>query len=225
MEGLDRLKLLVNNDIKKITDKKILILGLGGVGGYALESIVRSGVKKVIIVDADKFDITNLNRQLMATQKTIGLNKTDVYEKRIKEINPNCEVVKITEFIDEKNIDILFNEKFDYAIDACDTLITKYYLIKKCLEKDIKFISIMGTGNKLDPSKLEITDLKKTTYDPLARKLRYFFKNEKRRIPVICSTEQPIKNKENIIGSTSFVPPTAGLLATSYIINDILKGD
>lgn len=224
MEQLQRLELLIGNKIEKLVNKTILVLGLGGVGSYTLESIVRTGVKKVIIVDADKIDITNLNRQLMATHSTIGLNKTDVYEQRIKDINPNCEIIKITKFINENNIDELFINDFDYAVDACDTVNTKYLFIKKCLEQNKKIISVMGTGNKLDPSKLELTYLEKTTYDPLAKKLRSMLK-EYKRIPVICSEEQPIKNELNVIASNSFVPATAGLLATSYIVNDILKGE
>lgn len=224
MDQLQRFELLIGDKIKLVTNKTILILGLGGVGSYALESIVRSGIKKVIIIDSDKIDITNLNRQLMATHKTLGKYKTDVYEKRIKEINPSCEVIKITNFINQDNIDSLFEIDFDYAIDACDTVNTKYLFIKKCIEKNKKIISIMGTGNKLDPSKLEITYLEKTSYDPLAKKLRLMLK-EYKKIPVICSKEQPIKNEFNIIASNSFVPATAGLMATSYIVNDILKGE
>ena len=224
MEQLQRFELLIGSKLELVTNKTILILGLGGVGSYALESIVRSGVKKVIIIDADKVDITNLNRQLMATHNTINKYKTDVYEDRIKEINPSCEVIKITEFINQDNIDKLFEIEFDYAIDACDTVNTKYLFIKMCLEKNKKIISIMGTGNKLDPCQLEITYLEKTTYDPLAKKLRGMLK-EYKRVPVICSKEQPIKNELNVIASNSFVPATAGLLATSYIINDILKGE
>lgn len=225
MENLSRLKLLVQDKIDLIKNKTVLILGIGGVGSYTLESIVRSGISKVIIVDGDTFEESNINRQLMATTKTVGLKKVDVYESRIKEINPNLEVIKINEFIDETNIDKIFDYDIDYAVDACDTVNTKYLFIKKCLDNNIKFISVMGMGNKLDPSKIEITELKKTEYDPLAKKLRNMLKDENRKIMVVSSKEEPIKNKENIISSNAFVPAVAGLFASSYVINDIIKGD
>lgn len=225
MEQLKRLELLVNSDnIKKIQNKTILILGLGGVGSYATESLVRSGINKIIIVDNDIVDITNLNRQLMSLHSNIGKYKVDIWEDRIKDINPNCEVIKIREFITKENIDILFKENIDYIVDACDYMETKKELIKKSLEKNIKLISSMGTGNKMDPTKLEITDLTKTSYDPIAKILRKFIKDERinKKIMVICSKEMPISINSKIIGSNSFVPATAGLLCASYIINDII---
>lgn len=220
----NRLELIIGNKIDLIKNKTILIIGLGGVGGYALESIVRSGIGKVIIVDYDIVDKTNLNRQILSLNNNIGLKKVDVAYKRIKEINENCEVIRIDERITETNIDILFKEKIDYIIDACDTVETKKELIRQCLNRKIKFISSMGTGNKLDPTKLEIIDIRKTSYDPLSKKLRKMVKDERIRekIMVVSSTEQPIKTNTKIIGSTSFVPAVAGLLCASYVINDII---
>ena len=226
MQQLERLELLVGEEnLNKIKDLKILILGLGGVGCYATESIVRCGIKTVIIVDRDVVDITNLNRQLIALHSTVGQNKTDVFEKRIKDINPDCEVIKITENIDVSNIELLFKYNPDYIIDACDTVTTKKELIRQCLKRKIKFISSMGTGKKLDPTKLEIIDIRKTSYDPLAKTIRKMVKDEKLngKITVICSKEVPKKIESNIIASNSFVPSVAGLLCTSYVINDILK--
>lgn len=221
---LNRLELIIGkNNIDKIKNTTVLVLGLGGVGSYATESLVRSGIGKIIIVDKDIIDITNLNRQLMTLHSNIGKYKTDVWENRIKDINPNCEVIKIREFITKDNIDILFKEKIDYIIDACDTIEVKKELIKKSLKNNFKLISSMGTGNKFDPSKLQIMDLNKTSYDPIAKILRKYIKDEKinKKIMVICSNELPIKTNTKTIGSNSFVPATAGLLCTSYIINDI----
>jgi len=220
-----RLELLVENKINLIKDKTVLVLGLGGVGGYVVEALVRSGIGRIIIVDNDKVDITNLNRQIIANHSTIGMDKVDVMEERIKSINPKCKVTKIKEFIIKENIHLLFNDEIDYVVDACDTVLTKMELIKECLKRKIKFICSMGTGNKLDPTKLEIIDIRKTSYDPLARVLRKMVSDEKikDKILVVCSKELPRKTNSKTIGSTSFVPGTAGLLCAAYIINDIVR--
>ena len=220
MYMFERVELLLNEDINKLKDKVVLVLGIGGVGSYTVETLIRNPIKKIIIVDSDIIDITNLNRQLFTNQNNIGLKKVDELEKRIKSINPYIEIKKIDKFIDENNINLLFEEKVDYIVDACDSLKTKECLIKECLKRKIKFISSMGTAKKLDPTKLKITELSKTSYDPIAKKLRKTFKNSK--VIVICSTEKPKEIKK--LGSISFVPSVAGILITSYIINDILKG-
>ncbi|MBR1376642.1 MAG: tRNA threonylcarbamoyladenosine dehydratase [Bacilli bacterium] len=214
---------VIGDKINLIKEKSVLIIGLGGVGGYALETLVRAGIGKVIIVDNDTIDITNLNRQIISTKSNIGLKKVDEWEKRIKDINPNVEVVKYDLFITEDNIDMLFKDKIDYVVDACDTINTKKAIIRICLKNKIKFITSMGTGNKLDPSKITIEDIRKTSYDPIAKILRKMVKDEKikEKIMVVSSKEEPkIKGK---VGSISYVPATAGLYITSYIINDILK--
>lgn len=219
----DRLEILIGQDnIKKIQDTNVLIIGLGGVGSYAAEAIARSGFLNITIVDNDIVDISNINRQLIALNSTIGKNKTDVMYERIKSINNNINIRKITEYINKDNISLLFTEKIDYIIDACDTIETKKELIRICTKKNIKLISSMGTANKLNPSKLEIIDIRKTSYDPIAKILRKMIKDEKikTKIPVVCSTEVPVKNKK--LGSNAFVPATAGLMCASYIINDIV---
>ena len=141
MEELARLNLLIPDKISSIQNKTVLIIGLGGVGGYALENIVRCGVKKVIIVDNDIIEKSNLNRQIIALNSNIGKYKTEAFKSRIMDINPNCEVKTITSFIDEDNIDLLFEDDIDYLIDACDTIKTKELIISKCLAKNIKFIT------------------------------------------------------------------------------------
>jgi len=228
MEELSRLEALIGkNNIEKISNLTILVIGLGGVGGYAVESIVRSGIKKIILVDSDTIDITNINRQLIALQNNVGKNKVEESEKRIKDINPNIEIKKIKEFITKENINLLFEEKIDYLIDACDTIETKKSIIRECIKRKIKFITCMGTGKRLDPTKLQITDVRKTNYDPIAKIIRKMVKDEeiKEKIYTICSNEPPIKTNNNVIASNSFVPATAGLLCTSYIINDVIKGE
>ena len=219
----ERLELLVGEKISDIQNKTVLILGLGGVGSYACESLVRSGISNLIIVDNDTIDITNLNRQLMTNIDNIGEYKTDVWEKRIKLINPDCKLIKITEFINKDNIDILFKNKIDYVIDACDTIDTKVLIINKCMKENIKIISCMGTGNKMDPSRLKIMDISKTSYDKLAKVMRKKL-NEIgiKHVKVVCSDESAYTKIDKTIPSNSFVPATAGLLMTSYIINDIV---
>lgn len=222
---LERLRLQIKEaNLDKIKNTTVLIIGLGGVGSYATESLTRSGIGRLIIIDNDKIDITNLNRQLMTLHSNIGEYKTDVWESRIKDINPNCKINKITDFITKDNINQLSNYSIDYIVDACDTIETKKELIRYAINNNIKIISSMGTGNKLDPSKLKIMDIRKTSYDPIAKILRKMVKDEriKTKIPVVCSDEVSIKTNSRTISSNSFVPATAGLLITSYIINDII---
>lgn len=227
MDEFQRLKLLVGDKYELLNNKTVLIIGLGGVGGYALESIVRCGIKNVIIVDADFVEASNINRQIIALNSTIGQYKTDAFEKRINDINPNCHVKKITEYINEDNINLLFEDKIDYLIDACDTINTKCLIVSECIKRKIKFITCMGTGKKLNPELLKIKELSKTSYDPIAKKMRKYVKDNhiKEKIYVVSSEEEPKKEESNIIPSISFVPGVAGLLLTSYVINDILKGE
>lgn len=224
MNQFERFELLVHDKINDVYNKTVLIIGLGGVGSYAVEALVRSGISNLIIVDNDTIALSNLNRQLMAYQNNIGNFKTDEIEKRILSINPNANVIKITEFIDLNNIDKLFEYKLDYVVDACDTLIVKQELIRRCISKNIKLISCMGTGNKMDPTKLKILDVRKTSYDPIAKRIRKMIKDEKinNKIMVVCSDEEPKVKIDKIIPSNSFVPATAGLLCASYVINDIV---
>ncbi len=225
MKQLERFELLVGNDnLKKINNSKVLVLGLGGVGSYALEAIIRSGVGNVVIVDYDKIDITNLNRQLMTNHGNIGLLKTEVWKERIKNINPNCNVDVVNKKLVKSDVQDLFKYKIDYVIDACDTLDVKKELIVRCHENKVKLISSMGTGNKFDPSRLKIMDIRKTSYDPIAKKIRKFIVDNKinYKVNVVCSDELPLK-VSNPIGSTAFVPATSGLLCASFVINDIIK--
>ncbi len=218
-------KLIGKENINILKNTSVLILGVGGVGGYVVESLARSGIGTLILVDFDIIDITNINRQIIALDSTIGLKKVDVLEKRIKDINKNCQVIKVDKFIDKNNINELFKYKFDYLVDACDSVPTKEQVIIECLKRNINFISSMGTGNKFDPSKLEICDIRKTYNDPLAKIIRKFVKDNKinKKVTVLSSTELPVKLHDKTPGSTSFVPPSAGLLIASYIVRKIIE--
>lgn len=220
---LSRLELLLGEKLEYLTSKVILIIGLGGVGSYALETLARTGIKKIIIVDSDTIDESNLNRQLMTNINNIGLYKTDVWADRIKSINPNCEVVKYTLFITKENIASLFKEHVDYVIDACDTLNTKLEIIRYCLDNKIKFISSMGMAKRINNNYIKVSTLDKTKNDPLAKKLRMLVKKNgiKGKIPVVYSEELPLKI--NGLGSIAHVTATAGVYITNYIINDILR--
>lgn len=225
MEQLSRLKLLTNESaIEKLINTNVLIIGLGGVGGFAFDCIVRSGINNITIVDGDKFEITNLNRQLFSLHATLGLYKTDVCEKFGKGINPNINIKKITEFLTIENMKEIDFTQFDYIVDACDTVAVKKEIIRICTKNNIKLITCMGTGNKMRPEMLEITDIRKTTNDPLAKIIRKMVKEEKikNKIPVVSSKEVPKKTQGKEIGSNSFVPATAGILMASYVINKII---
>jgi len=216
-------QLIGKNNLEKIKNTTVLVVGLGGVGGYAVESLVRSGIENIIIIDHDKIDITNLNRQIISTSANINKPKIEACQERIKNINSNTDLVSHQIFLDETNIDILNKYQIDYIIDACDSVKTKKLLIDYSIKNNIKLISSMGTANKLDPTKLEIIDIRKTSYDPLAKILRKYVTEQKinKKIMVVSSTEPPLK-KENL-SSLIFVPATAGILCANYVIKDIIK--
>ena len=225
MQNLSRLELITSKEkIEKIKEKNILLIGLGGVGGYTFETLVRSGISNITVVDGDTFEESNLNRQVLSLISTIGKNKTDVAESRAREINPDINVKKITKILTKENINEINFSEYDYVVDACDTMDVKKELIKITSLNNIKFISCMGTGNKFHPELLELTTLDKTEYDPIAKILRKYVKEERinKKIKVVSSKEKPVDNKSMIIGSNAFVPATAGILITSYIINDIV---
>ena len=225
LHKFDRLSRVIGDDkVLQLTEKTVLVLGVGGVGGYVCEALARSGIGKLIIVDFDLVDETNINRQIIALDSTIGLKKVDVLENRIKDINSGCEVIKIDKFIDKDNLFELFNYDIDYFVDACDTMTVKKMVITECIKRKIKFISSMGTGNKLDPSKLEIVDIRKTINDPLAKVIRKFVKDEKinSKVMVLSSSELPVKTGDRTPGSTAFVPASAGLLIASYVVRQFI---
>ncbi len=219
------IKLIGEDDFNAMSQKTIAIIGLGGVGGYVVETLARCGISSFILIDYDTVAPSNINRQIIALNSTIGKKKVDAWEERLKDINKDV-AVKTFDFVyDETKKDILFSEKIDYLVDACDDIKAKENLISTCLEKNIPFITSMGTGKRLDPSKLYLTDLCKTNYDPIARILRKWVKdnNIKGKIHVVCSKETPKKTIGKEIPTFAPVPSTAGLLITSYIINYFLN--
>ena len=220
------INLIGNSNYQKLQKSNILVLGIGGVGGYAIETLIRSGVENITLVDFDKVDISNINRQIIALNNNIGKSKTEEWKKRILSINPNVKVNIINEKISEGNIDILFNDNYDFIIDACDTVIVKKLLIKICKEKNINLITVCGMGKKLNPSLVKICDIKDTSYDPLAKSLRKYVKDEKikGKVPCVFSPEKPIINTDNnIISSMMMVPSVAGVLAAHYVIDKIIN--
>ncbi len=223
--NLVRLESLVGSEnIEKIRKLKVLVLGLGGVGGYVVESLVRCGVENITLVDGDTIKPSNINRQIIVTSKNINKYKTKEWKKRIKLINKNAIVNIINTHITEDNIEILFSENYDYIVDACDSTKVKVRLIRECDQRNIKLIASMGTANKLNATKLVITTLDKTQTDPLAKKIRRELGKDKdlmEKVVVVTSTESPINN--NMLGSTAYVPAVCGLYITNYIINDVIK--
>lgn len=219
------INLIGEENYNKLKNSNVLVIGVGGVGGYAIETLIRSGIENITLVDYDNIDISNINRQIIALSSNIGNSKVLEFKKRILSINNNVKVKTIKEKINEDNINLLFEEKYDYIIDACDTMIVKKLLIKKCHENNINLITVCGMGKKLDPSKIKISDIKDTNYDPLAKALRKYVKDEKIKGKVICvsSTEQPLKTDKNMVTSMMMVPSTAGIYAASYVINSIIK--
>ena len=213
---------LGEDNLNKIKNTTVLIVGLGGVGGYALETLVRSGIGSLILMDYDKVDFSNLNRQIITNKNNIGLYKVDVARDRILSINPECNVTILKEFLNKDNITILEKYNIDYIVDACDTLDAKKLLIDYSIEHNIDIISSMGTANKIEPTKLEVLDIRKTSYDPLAKKLRKYVLDKKtnKKIMVVSSTEVPIRRDK--LSSLVFVPATSGILCANYIIKKIV---
>lgn len=219
----DRIINLIGIDaFNKIKNTKILLVGVGGVGSFAYEALIRSGFQNITIIDKDKIEITNLNRQLVATLDTINKSKVDIALDKALKINENIKIKAVEEFLDKNNINGL-DKDFNYIIDACDTINTKLELIRFAESNNIKIISSMGVGNRVDASLIKINRLDKTNNDPLAKSLRKLVRenNLNSKIPVVCSEELPYKKGE--VNSMITSPGVAGLLMVNYIINDIIK--
>ncbi len=220
---LSRIRLMLKDKVDLLKNKKVAIFGLGGVGGYTLESLVRSGIENIDIYDFDTIDVSNINRQIISNINSIGLNKVDEWVKRVKTINPNININGYNMFVDLENIDTIDFTKYDYVVDAIDTVTSKILLIKKCQKSNVPIISSMGTGNKLQPELLEITDITKTSVCPLARVIRKICKDEGiKHLPVIYSKEEPKKTNTHKPGSTIFVPSVAGIMIANWIFRNII---
>ena len=224
---LNRTETLIGKEnIRKLQNSNVIVFGLGGVGSYTVEGLVRSGIQNICIVDKDIVDITNINRQLVADTETIGRNKVDVQEERILRINKTAKVIKINKFVKKDNIEEIMKSfpHIDYVIDAIDTVSSKLEIIKYCYLNNINVISSMGTGNKLDASRFEITDIFKTSVCPLAKVMRKELKKlDIKSLTVLYSKEEPIKTNLNTPASISFVPSVAGLLIAGKVIRDLIK--
>lgn len=222
--------------VQKLRSSKIAIFGLGGVGSFAVEALVRAGIENFVLIDNDTISLTNINRQLLATHKTIGKFKVDVAKERILEINPNAKIEIFKEFFLPSSKSKIITDDLDYVIDCVDTVTAKIEIIIRCKNLDVPVISSMGTGNKLEPSKLEITDIYNTNICPLAKTMRKELRKRNiNNVKVIYSKEEPIKvsnvidsseeaeSKKHVPGSISFVPSVAGLMIAGEVIRDILK--
>ncbi len=219
----ERLITLIGEDnVNKLKKANVLIVGLGGVGGYALETLVRSGIYNLTIVDGDIVELSNLNRQIISKRGVIGRPKALVAQARTLEINPDVNLKVINHFIREDNFSLLNIDSFDYVIDACDDLNLKILLIKNA--DKYKLISSMGTANKMDITRFKITTIDKTSYDPLAKIIRKKIKEEKIRtkFKVVSSDEKVMKNGAKL-GTIAYMPAVSGLLCASYVINDIIN--
>lgn len=227
LEWLNRTEMLIGKDnIKKLQNSNIILFGLGGVGSYVAEGLVRAGIGNITLVDKDIVDITNVNRQIIADTTTVGKPKVEVQKNRLLNINSKLNVFAYQEFVNYDNIDNIMNSNsnIDYVIDAIDTVSSKICIIKYCYEHNIKLISCMGTGNKLDASKFEITDINNTSVCPLAKVIRKELK--KLNIPhltVLYSKEEPIKTSISTPASISFVPSVAGLLIAGKVVKDLIE--
>ena len=218
------LKLIDENILEEIQKKKIVIVGVGGVGGFALEILTRFGIKNISVIDNDSVDITNLNRQIISNQENLGQNKVEVALKRMESINPNNNFKACSVFLNADNLNEYISKDTDYILDCCDTVKTKISLIKYAKDNNIPIICAMGTGNRLDSTKLTVTDIYKTNNDPLAKIMRKLCKDNRiKKLDVVTSMELPIKTHDRTPGSTPFVPSVAGIYMASFIVNKWLK--
>lgn len=219
----DRLISLIGEEkFDIIKSKKIIVLGIGGVGGYVCESLVRSGIHNLTMIDFDIVEETNLNRQIIALHSTLGQKKVEVLKDRLLDINPNSNIEAISDRLTSNNLEGYNLKSYDYVIDCLDDMDVKIALALYTLKFNTKTIISTGTARKLHPEFLKMTTLDKTSYDPLAKKMRNLLRGEKiNKLIVLSSTENPIKTPNNL-GSSLFVPATAGILIASYIINDIM---
>ena len=222
--------LLGKEAMEKIAASHVAVFGVGGVGSYCVEALARAGVGKLTIVDDDVFAPSNLNRQLYATQSTVGMYKTDVAEKRVYDINPKCIVTKKRIRYAENTTDMFDFSQFDYVVDAIDTVSAKLLLVQNCKQNGVPVVSCMGTGNKLDPTAFRVVDINDTTVCPLARVMRRELKKRGiTSLKVVYSPEKPLtpsqletSAKRQTPGSVSFVPPVAGMILASVVVKDLI---
>ncbi|MBU7319614.1 tRNA threonylcarbamoyladenosine dehydratase [Paenibacillus oleatilyticus] len=228
--------------LEVMKNSTVAVLGIGGVGSIAAEALARTGVGRIIMIDKDVVDITNVNRQIHALMTTVGQPKAELMRDRILQINPECDAVALRMFYTEETYEQLFEYPLDYVLDASDTISYKIHLIKQCLQRKIPLISSMGAANKMDPTRFQVADISKTSVDPMARVIRHKLRKEgiKKGVKVVFSTEEPIKPRVDVTqrivpenapeirkaqqppASNAFVPPVAGLIMVSVAVRDLL---
>ena len=225
MQDERTIRVIGDEAFKKLQNARVLVFGLGGVGGYACEALVRAGVKHFTIVDNDVVQESNLNRQIIALKSTIGQKKVDAMKQRMLQIREDCVIHCRDLFYLPDTVSNELFENVDYIVDAIDTISAKIDLVLRAQELSIPLISCMGTGNKLHPELLEITDLYKTEMCPVCKVMRRELKKRHvRKLKVVYSKEQPVKTNTRTPGSVSFVPSVAGLLIASEVVRDLMKG-
>ena len=228
LNQFSRTELVIGKEgVEKLNNAKVAIFGLGGVGSFVLEGLVRAGIGNFVLIDDDKICLTNLNRQILATRKTVGQAKVEVAKQRIFDINPNANVEIYQEFFMPETEGIL-DKSIDYIVDCIDTVTAKIELVVRAEKLNIPIISCMGTGNKLDPTRFEVTDIYKTSICPLAKVMRKELRNRGiKKLKVVYSKEEPVKlnetEKKKVPGSISFVPSVAGLIIAGEVVKAILN--
>lgn len=229
MEWLSRTEMMLGEEaIKRLFEAKIIIFGVGGVGGYAFEALVRSGVKKITVVDSDTVSLSNINRQIIATAKTVGRLKVEVARERALDINPEAEITALPIFYSEENEGEIDLAEYDYIIDAIDSVKSKIRLIENAYNLGVQIISSMGAGNKLDPTAFKVADINKTSVCPLAKVVRTELRRRGiKKLKCVYSEEPPFKTlgeegKKRIPASIATTPSAAGLIIASEVIKDII---
>lgn len=223
----DRLRRLIGDtEFTQLNQRSVAVFGLGGVGSFAAEALVRSGIGKLIICDFDQIEATNINRQLLALDSTVGRLKVDVAKERYLDINPEIDIVTWPKKADPKNIKSILQNHPDFVVDAIDDVVAKIALISYCQSQHIPIISSMGFANKMHPEMIELDSLKKTSVCPLAKSIRKKMRDGglSLDIPVVYSKEVPIDHFEDVLGSSAFVPSAAGLVMAAHVINQLRGG-
>ncbi len=223
---LERTELLLGREAQaRLHESSVIVFGIGGVGGHVVEVMARSGIGTVTLVDADTVELSNINRQIIALHSTVGRPKVEVAEQRIRDINPDCNVKTFQQFYLPENADSIDLTEYDYVIDCIDTVSAKVELIRRCDERKLPIISSMGAGNRMNPAMLKVTDIYKTTIDPLAKAVRKECrKNGIKSLKVVCSDECPqTAAQQTVIASNAFVPAAMGIMVASEVIKDLIK--
>ena len=224
-DRFQRLELLIGaENFSKLSAATVAVFGIGGVGSFTVEALARCGIGHLILIDKDNVDETNINRQIHALTSTIGRSKVEVMRERIKQINPAAKVETIQKFLlPNENAEDFFVCRYDYVVDAIDTLTAKIFLVEECTRRDIKIISSMGAGNKLDPTRFRVSDVFQTSVDPVAKVMRKKLRERGiNRLKVVWSDEIP-RPVQGVIGSTAFVPSVAGLIMAGEVVRDLIN--